>query len=48
MSYSIILIDKFKKEARRLIKKYPSLKKELLELSSMLGENPTAGTSLGN
>jgi mRNA-degrading endonuclease RelE of RelBE toxin-antitoxin system len=48
MSYSIIPIEKFKKEAKRLVKKYPSLKKELIELSSILGENPTTGTSLGN
>ncbi len=32
MSYSIILIEKFKKEAKRLIKKYPSLKKELVNI----------------
>ena len=33
MSYNIIPIEKFKKEAKRLIKKYPSLKNELIELS---------------
>ena len=48
MSYSVIPIEKFKKEAKRLIRKYPSLKKELSELSSLLQTNPTAGTSLGN
>ncbi|TAH01145.1 MAG: hypothetical protein EAZ15_07820 [Sphingobacteriales bacterium] len=48
MSFSVIPIDKFKKEAKRLIKKYPSLKKELFELSSILQVNPTSGTSLGN
>ena len=31
MNYNIIPVDKFKKEAKRLIKKYPSLKKELSE-----------------
>lgn len=48
MNYNIIPVDKFKKEAKRLIKKYPSLKKELSELSLLLIKNPTAGTPLGN
>ncbi len=48
MSYSVIPIEKFKKEAKRLIKKYPSLKKELFELTELLIANPTSGTSLGN
>ena len=48
MSYSVIPIEKFKKGAKRLIKKYPSLKKELTELNSLLISNPTAGTSLGS
>jgi len=48
MSYSVILVDKFKKEAKRLIRKYPSLKKELSDLSVILISNPTTGTSIGN
>ncbi len=48
MSYSVIPIEKFKKEAKRLVKKYPSLKKELAELNQLLISNPTFGTSLGN
>ena len=48
MNYNIIPIDKFKKQAKRLIKKYPSLKKELSELNSLLTTNPIAGTALGN
>jgi len=48
MNYSIIPVDKFKKEAKRLIKKYPSLKKELNDLNNILISNPTTGTSLGN
>ena len=48
MSYSVIPIDKFKKEAKRLVKKYPSLKSELFELNILLVSNPTSGTSLGN
>jgi mRNA-degrading endonuclease RelE of RelBE toxin-antitoxin system len=33
MSFSVIPSDKFKKEAKRLSKKYPSLKEELAELN---------------
>jgi mRNA-degrading endonuclease RelE of RelBE toxin-antitoxin system len=48
MSYSIELSANFKKEAKRLTKKYPSLKAELAELFAELEENPTTGTPLGN
>ena len=48
MSYSIELSDNFKKEAKRLSKKYPALKSELAELFTELEENPTLGTPLGN
>jgi hypothetical protein len=48
MSCSVIPIDKFKKEAKRLVKKYPSLKAELIELNDILSQNPTVGTPLGN
>lgn len=36
MNYKVIPVDKFKKEAKRLIKKYPSLKLELTELAESL------------
>jgi mRNA-degrading endonuclease RelE of RelBE toxin-antitoxin system len=48
MRYSVELSGNFKKEAKRLIKKYPSLKKELSVLFSELEENPTFGIPLGN
>lgn len=48
MSYSIELSSNFKKEAKRLIKKYPSLKTELAQLFAELENNPTLGTPLGN
>jgi mRNA-degrading endonuclease RelE of RelBE toxin-antitoxin system len=48
MSYSIELSANFKKEAKRLIKKYPSLKEELAILFEELEQNPTMGTPLGN
>lgn len=47
MNFSIVLSEKFKKEARRLIKKYPSLKKELEELEQILSTHPETGTPLG-
>ncbi|HMS29872.1 MAG TPA: hypothetical protein PKD32_08475 [Saprospiraceae bacterium] len=48
MSYSIELSPNFKKEAKRLSKKYLSLKTELADLFAELEENPTSGISLGN
>ena len=48
MNYSIQLSENFKKEAKKLSKKYPSLKLELAHLFIKLEENPTLGTSLGN
>ena len=48
MSYKIELTTNFKQKAKRLAKKYPSLKIELAELFVQLEENPTIGTPLGN
>jgi mRNA-degrading endonuclease RelE of RelBE toxin-antitoxin system len=48
MSYDVELSANFKKEAKRLSKKYPSLKIELAELFEQLEETPTIGTPLGN
>lgn len=48
MSYSIQLSANFQKEAKRLVKKYASLKTELSQLFTELETNPTKGTPLGN
>jgi hypothetical protein len=48
MRYSVILTENFKKEAKPLIKKFASLKKELDELFTELETNPTLGTPIGN
>jgi mRNA-degrading endonuclease RelE of RelBE toxin-antitoxin system len=48
MSYKVETVAPFRKEAKKLIKKYPSLKAELAELGLQLSENPTTGISLGN
>jgi mRNA-degrading endonuclease RelE of RelBE toxin-antitoxin system len=47
MSYKVKSIAVFEKQAKRLIKKYVSLKKELLELVNELKENPERGTPVG-
>jgi mRNA-degrading endonuclease RelE of RelBE toxin-antitoxin system len=47
MSYNVIPSDKFKKEAKRLIRKFPSLKEELRELNITLCERPETGKPLG-
>ncbi len=47
MNFEIELTDNFKKEAKKLIKKYRSLKKELATLFEELTGNPTMGTPLG-
>jgi hypothetical protein len=48
MSYNISSIPLFDKQAKRLAKKYPSLKKDLTELLESLADNPEQGTALGN
>lgn len=48
MNFSVIPSDRFKKEAKRLIKKFPSLKQELADLSNTLTNEPETGTPLGN
>lgn len=48
MSFSVIPSEKFKKKAKRLIKKFPSLKQELAILGNELSQNPELGIALGN
>lgn len=48
MSFNIRLSENFKKEAKRLSKKYPSLKNEIDILGKELSLNPTIGIHLGN
>ncbi|MEO0044618.1 MAG: hypothetical protein RL329_4067 [Bacteroidota bacterium] len=43
MNYRIILIDNFKREAKPLLKKYPSLRGELETLHAQLLEMPRMG-----
>lgn len=46
MSASIIVTSNFQKEAKRLIKKYQSLKGELQDLIKVLESNPTTGVKI--
>lgn len=48
MSFNtIIATPNFQAEAKRLVKKYSSLKTEFAELFQQLEANPTLGTSIG-
>ncbi len=46
MNYKIIVIDNFKREAKPLLKKYPSLRAELEALQTQLLENPRMGVQI--
>ena len=48
MNFSVVPSDKFKKEAKRLVKKFPSLKQDLHKLSTTLEKDPKSGMPLGN
>ncbi|MBT0812248.1 type II toxin-antitoxin system RelE/ParE family toxin [Litoribacter ruber] len=47
MSFSLILTELFQKQAKKLSKKYISLKDDLERLGEELLQNPTKGISLG-
>jgi mRNA-degrading endonuclease RelE of RelBE toxin-antitoxin system len=48
MNYNISSIPLFDKQAKRLAKKYPSLKKDLAGLIEKLSKEPKLGTAPGN
>lgn len=48
MSFKVETIPYFDKRAKKLSKKFPSLKVELFQLLQTLTEKPDSGTSLGN
>ncbi|MBX5438474.1 MAG: hypothetical protein IRZ29_02900, partial [Thermoflavifilum sp.] len=48
MHFNVIPSESFQKEAKRLIKKYPSLKNELIKLGNILTHQPVHGVFLGN
>lgn len=48
MSYNIIATPRFKRDIKKLSKRYPSLKNEYAKLISDLQDNPTRGIPLGD
>ena len=48
MSYNIAAIPNFKRELKKLAKKFPSLKDDFAKLLESLQEDPEQGTALGN
>lgn len=48
MNFNVHTTASFEKQAKRLKKKFPSLKTELAELIGILMEHPETGTALGN
>jgi len=48
MSYDVQYSDAFKRGAKALTKKYPSLKQDLANFLIELAENPEIGTHLGH
>ena len=48
MIYNIIAVPSFKRELKKLAKKYSSLKVEFAQLIETLEQEPKQGTSLGN
>lgn len=48
MTYNIIAVPTFRKELKKLVKKYNSLKSEFLELIESLEHNPEQGTKIGH
>jgi len=48
MSFKILTTSEFKKDSKRLVKKYKSIKSEILSLVESLEENPIQGAPLGN
>ncbi|MFM7016026.1 MAG: type II toxin-antitoxin system RelE/ParE family toxin [Bacteroidota bacterium] len=48
MSFNIIASPRFKKEIKKLSKKYPSLKNEFAQLLINLELKPTLGTNIGD
>jgi hypothetical protein len=48
MSFNVLAITPFYRDAKPLLKKYPSLKRELIQLNEELSISPELGTPIGN
>lgn len=47
MSFEVVATDNFKKQVKRLVKKYWSFKKDIENLTASLEDHPEQGTPLG-
>ena len=48
MSFEVVTVRPFDRELKGLVKRFPSLKKEIVALGAALSEDPHMGTALGN
>jgi len=48
MSYEVRVVDEFKKDVKKLLKKYRSIKTDILDLIEKLEEDYTIGINLGS
>jgi mRNA-degrading endonuclease RelE of RelBE toxin-antitoxin system len=48
MNYNVVTIPPFDRQLKRLVKKFPSLKKEFASLIESLEQKPEQGTALAN
>jgi len=48
MSIEVLITSDFKRDVKPLLKKYKSLKQDILDLISSIEKDPTQGTPLGN
>lgn len=48
MSFKVLATSDFKRDSKKLLKKYKSLKNEILNLITVLEKDPIQGTSLGD
>ena len=48
MNYEVLATTSFKRDFKNLLKKYKSLKTDILKLIDSLEKDPAQGTSLGN
>lgn len=48
MSFEVVPLKPFERQLKRLIRKFPSLKKEIMELASELEVHPNKGTGIGH
>ncbi len=48
MNFKVLTIPPFDKQLKRLVKKYPSLKAEIVALVTELQSNPKTGIAIGN